>query len=270
MAQWLLFLLVLSVVVLVSRTQAKCTGASCRALASMGQGDPHITAYLRDSEIDRPICYDLTGKDGEVYVVYKLSTGLTVTAQLVASLRRNRRCETYFAKFTFITNGTEVEIDPSGVIVRSASTKQIVVDRLWHHWVSHSNPTFYSDAAENLSVVHWRRKVIQVTFDGAKFQIMKKLLRYGAKPKKDFFYLGIYLIESGAGVKYGGVIGEMVDSKASYQMDDGRDAIVFGGRTLHVVDKRQMNYLNDSIVNCWMVPNIEDLLKEKLEFYRRV
>ena len=82
------------------------------------------------------------------------------------------------------------------------------VDRLWHHWVSHSNPTFYSDAAQNLSVVHWQRKVIQVTFGGAKFQVMKKLLRYGAKPKTDFFYLGIYLIEAGASVTYGGVIGK--------------------------------------------------------------
>jgi len=236
----------------------------------MGQGDPHITAFLQDSEIDRPICYDLTGNDGEVYNLYKLSTGMTVTAQLVASPRRNRRGETYFAKFTFITNGTEVEINPFGVVVRSVSAKQILVDRLWHHWVSHSNPTFYSDAAQNLSVVHWQRKVIQVTFGGAKFQVMKKLLRYGAQPKSDFFYLGIYLIEAGAGVTYGGVIGEMVDSKAYYQLDDGRDAIVFGGRTIRVVDKRQVNYLDGSVVKCWMVPNIEDLLKEKLEFYHRV
>ena len=62
----------------------------------------------------------------------------------------------------------------------------------------------------------------------------------------------------------------MVDSKAYYQLDDGRDAIVFGGRTIRVVDKRQVNYLDGSVVKCWMVPNIEDLLKEKLEFYRRV
>jgi len=274
MARWLSFLLVLLLVGVLARSaraQAhQCTGPSCTKVTSMGQGDPHITAYFQDSEIDRPICYDLTGKDGEVYILYKLSTGMTVTAKLVASPRRNRRGETYFAKFTFITNGTEVEINPFGVVVRSVSTKQILVDRLWHHWVSHSNPTFYSDAAQNLSVVHWQRKVIQVTFGGAKFQVMKKLLRYGAKPKTDFFYLGIYLIEAGASVTYGGVIGEMVDSKAYYQLDDGRDAIVFGGRTIRVVDKRQVNYLDGSVVKCWMVPNIEDLLKEKLEFYRRV
>ena len=52
---------------------------------------------------------------------------LVLCQDLVLIARWNRRGETYFAKFTFITNGTEVEINPFGVVVRSVSTKQILV-----------------------------------------------------------------------------------------------------------------------------------------------
>ena len=65
------------------------------------------------------------------------------------------------------------------------------------------------------------------------------------------------------------ISGEMVDAKATWQLVNNRDSILFGEKTIQVIDKRQKDYLNNREFKCWMVENIEDLLKNKLVSYRR-
>jgi len=254
---------------LLGTKKSKCPkGKNCSGTkwVVMGDSDPHITAFLRDCEIDRPICYSLDGNDGEIYSIYEISNGLSVTAQLVASPRQQHPGATYFGKLTFATKKTKIEITPADVAVHDLKADSVVV-LPWRHWVSHSNPTFFGDVDQDFSVVHFKRKVIKISYRGSEFEVKKNLLRFGAE-KSDFFYLGIYLTKD-IEATYGGIIGEMVDAKATWQLVNNRDSILFGDKTIQVIDKRQKDYLNNREFKCWMVENIEDLLKNKLVSYRR-
>ena len=79
----------------------------------------------------------------------------------------------------------------------------------WHPWVSKARPVFYAD--DRLEIVHWKRKVIRVNFDGTRFEIKRNLLKYGVKKgvKRNFDFLGIYLEKEDPSITYGGIIGKI-------------------------------------------------------------
>ena len=68
------------------------------------------------------------------------------------------------------------------------------------------NSTCFTDPIVNFTVIHFKRKVMKIVFDGTEFEIKKNLLKYG-KDKKSFYYLGIYFVADEQ-ASYGGLIGE--------------------------------------------------------------
>ena len=97
----------------------------------------------------------MDGNDGEIYSLYEISNGMSVTALLVASPRfvRNRRLNcstlddagispmydcmdvflcrqhhpgaTYFGKLTFATKKTKIEITPADVTIRDLKADSV-------------------------------------------------------------------------------------------------------------------------------------------------
>jgi len=246
-----------------------CKGNKCSKTSwtQFGDSDPHITTYLQGSKLDRPLCYDLNGTDGEVYSLYQIGSDMSVNTGLVASPRRHHEHATYFGEFAFTTNTTSVVIAPYKIIVHEFQAGEVRVYP-WRHWVSRTHSTIFSDAAQNFSVVHLKRKVIEISYRGSVFEVKKNLLRYGAE-KNEFYYLGIYLLNY-SHANFGGIIGEMVNAMAEYESFNNHDGIAFGSdhKLIQVYDGTKTDYLNGVNFECWVVPHIEDLLRKKLAQYR--
>lgn len=248
----------------------ECTGENCNQIdwTSEGDSDPHIAIRMLKSKLDRPVCYNLDGKDGDVFALYEAGSNaskMTVTSQLVKNPRPQHSASTYFGKFVFTTKFTEVEVRPNSIIVKDIKSGKSEVSP-WRHNVWKSHSTFFADEAQNMTVVHWKRKVIKIALGETVFEVKKNLLRYGAH-KDNFYYLGIYLMAA-KNETYGGLIGESLNDVATYVKDKDHETIVIDGKSIAIVDKRRTDYLNNRIFDCWLV-KIEDLLKHPLDFYRR-
>jgi len=247
----------------------KCTPCSPPNAAKVSaDGDPHVSVKLARSELDRPVCYDLIGESGDTLRLYEVG-GLKVDAQLISSPRRGHRNSKYFGRFIFTIGDHKIEITAASVTIRSGAVTSEVVP--WHPWVSKARPVFYAD--ERLEIVHWKRKVIRVNFDGTRFEIKRNLLRYGVKKgvKTDFFYLGIYLEKEDPSVTYGGIIGESISAVAVHSTVGDQNQLVIGETTkttVNVTDVQRYDYLNDGAFSCWMVPDLRVLLKNKYDSYK--
>jgi len=261
--------LVLMVVVVVAQADEQCDDCNKQTWINGADSDPHVAVRLPNSKLDRPICYDLDGKDGEVLSLYEFKQGeteLTVSGQLVASPRSHNHGATYFGKFIFTTDVNEVEITPTTIVVRRIADNSTQTFP-WRRNVLRSHPTFFADEAQNFTVEHWQRKVVKVTIGDSIFEVKKNYLRYG-REKKDFYFLGIYLVGHKSET-FGGLIGEIVGNDAFYRKEGRHNMIVFDGKSIEVIDKNQNDLLNNRIFRCWQVQDVAQLLKHPRDFYLR-
>lgn len=264
------FLAILVLAASVVAGDEECTGENCNKdiWAGAGDSDPHIAIRMLKSKLDRPVCYNLDGNAGEVFVLYEVGSNaskMTVTSQLVKNPRPLHSAATYFGKFVFTTKFTEVEVRPNSIIIKDIKSGNIEVSP-WRHNVWKSHSTFFADEAQNMTVVHYKRKVIKIALSETVFEIKKNLLRYN-EHKDKFYYLGIYLMAA-KNETYGGLIGESLNDVATYVKDKDHETIVIDGKSIAIVDMRRTDYLNNRIFSCWLV-KIDDFLKHPVDFYRR-
>jgi len=244
--------------------------ASPNAVKVGADGDPHVSVKLSRSQLDRPVCYDLIGEPWDVLRLYEVGD-LKVDAQLVSSPRRGHRNSTYFGRFIFTIGDYKIEVSALSVTIRNVAVEGASEVVPWHPWVSRVRPVFYSD--DRLEIVHWKRKVIRVNFEGTRFEIKRNLLKYGVKKgvKADFFYLGIYLEKEDPLVTYGGIIGDSLSAVAVHSTFGNQNQLTIGETTkttVDVTDVQRYDYLNDGTFSCWMVPDLRVLLKNKYDFYK--
>jgi len=249
----------------------KCTPcADPSAVKVQADGDPHVSVNLKRSQLDRPVCYDLIGEPWDTLRLYEVGD-LKVDAQLVPSPRHgiSYRNSTYFGRFVFTLGDHKIDITVASVaFINRNNTLEI---QPWHPWVSKSHPVFYADG--RLQIVHWKRKVIRVNFEGTTFEIKRNLLKYGVKKgvKADFFYMGIYLEKEDPMATYGGIIGDSLSVVASQASYGNVNQLTFGETTKTTVvvkDIHHYDYLHDRDFSCWMIPDLRILLKYEYDHYR--
>merc|ERR1711915_477988 len=166
---------------------------------------------------------------------------IDVHGVLIQSPRNHRHHQTYFGKFILSTAGLALEVRPV-----------------------------------NITVVHWKRKIMKIETPGGQFYIKKNLLKYkhnSTTPKESFHYLGIYLKQNNASA-YGGLIGELLHQTADLTTVFGSPAIKFKSphdvdRTVNVVDHREKDWMNDERFACWLIPDIQKILRQPLRYYKR-
>jgi len=243
----------------------------CREPGSIqvADGDPHFSVNLKNSNLNRPVCFNMAGSPGQVYRLYEVDGRFTVDGQYVASPRFNRPGAKYFGRFVFRTANVTVAIEPTSVTITAADGQKQI--KPWHPWVSHVHPIFYSDDA--LEIVHWQRKVIRVNFEGTQFQIKRNLLKYGAD-KRDFFYLGIYMEKASDSAFYGGIFGDALSKQATHaKSESGVDVLIIkdssgSSRTVFVTDERRFDYIRSKSFGCWLVTDVDVLLNRPFGSYR--
>jgi len=233
-------------------------------------GDPHVSVSLARSQLDRPICYDVIGTPWDTLRIYEVGD-LKVDAQLVPSPRRGHHDSMYFGRFIFSIDDRKVgiEVTTAAVIILNGTVTSEVVP--WHSWVSKGRPVFYAD--DRLEIVHWKRKVIRVNFDGTRFEIKRNLLKYGVKKGviRNFDFLGIYLENEDPSITYGGIIGESLSAVAVHSTDGDQNQLTIGDTTkatVNVTDAQRYDYLNDRTYSCWMISDLRVLLKNKYDSYK--
>jgi len=228
-------------------------------------GDPHVSVALARSQLDRPVCYDIIGEPWDTLRLFEVGD-LKVDAQLVPSPSRGHRDAMYFGRFTFTIADHKIEITVASVDITIG--KNASEAKPWHTWVSKVNPVFYAD--DRLEIVHWKRKVIRVNFDGTTFKIKRNLLKYSAKVV-DFFYLGIYLEKEDPMVHYGGIIGDSLSAMATHMAFGDHHQLTIGEtrKTAVVVTSvHRYDYLHDFTFSCWKIPDLRVLLKQDYDHYR--
>jgi len=247
----------------------KCTPCSPPNAAKVSaDGDPHVSVKLARSKLDRPVCYDLIGEPGDTLRLYEVGD-LKVDAQLISSPRRGHRNSKYFGSFIFTIGDHKIEMTPASVTIHNGAVTSEVVP--WHPWVSKAHPVFYAD--DRLEIVHWKRKVIRVNFDGTRFEIKRNLLKYGVKKgvKRNFDFLGIYLEKEDPSVTYSGIIGESLSAVAVHSTVGDQNQLTIGDTTkatINVTDAQRYDYLNDRTYSCWMISDLRVLLKNKYDSYK--
>jgi len=248
---------------------SNCASCSKRSWVGFGDSDPHLSVWLRNSTLDRPVCYDVDGKSGEMFRLFRVGN-LTVDATMIPSPRFwHKNDGTYFGSFTFTMGPIEVQVTPLNITVsHKAKATTLKGDAIpWLARVS-KNSTCFSEPAVNFTVVHFKRKVMMVVFDGTVFEIKKNLLKYG-KDKRNFYYLGIYFSPNEES-SYGGLIGEVVDLQAVHTKSGSEDFLVIGAdKKIRVEDRQRTDLLNNKVFKCWFVDDIQKLLSEPLSQLKR-
>jgi len=242
-----------------------CTSCENGNAIAFGDDDPHITVRLGGSQLDRPICYDLDGSSGDTFRLFRVGNLMTVDGQLVRSPRYKHHNSSYFGKMVFTTKDVKVAVTHDFVTVTRSHRHKPKIHK-WRKSVSKWHSTLFADPSVDLSVVHFSRKVMKISFQGTDFEIKKNLLKYG-KSKKDFFYLGIYFSPN-EGTTYGGIIGEMLEKKGVYRKDGDRHFLQVDGVSVQVTEKKQINELNHNSVKCWLVSDVKSLLSKPFSEYR--
>jgi len=241
-----------------------CTSCENGNAIAFGDDDPHITVRLGRSQLDRPICYDLDGSSGDAFRLFRVGNLMTVDGHLMQSPRYKHHNSSYFGKMIFNTKDVKITVTHDLVTVTSGAAKPKF--HKWRKSVPKHHSTLFADPSVDLSVVHFRRKVMKISFQGTDFEIKKNLLKYG-KSKKDFFYLGIYLSPN-EGTTYGGIIGEMLEKKGVYRKDGDRHFLEVNGVSIRVTEKKQKDELNHKSVKCWLVSDVKSLLSRPFSEYR--
>jgi len=248
---------------------SKCAGCSKKSWVGFGDSDPHLSIRLRNSTLDRPVCYDVDGKSGEVFRLFRVGN-LTVDATLVPSPRHGRKnAGTYFGSFTFTLGPLEIQVTPLTITVKRKAKGNSQNGEMipWLARVS-KNSTCFTDPIVNFTVIHFKRKVMKIVFDGTEFEIKKNLLKYG-KDKKSFYYLGIYFVADEQ-ASYGGLIGEVIDLQAVHTKTRGEDFLVLGAdKKIRVEDRQRTDLLNNHEFKCWFVDDVQKLLSEPLSQLKR-
>jgi len=228
-----------------------------------GNLDPHISVTLKRSSLDRRVCYDINGNSGDVFRLFRVGNLMNVDAELVKSPRHKNMNETYFEKFTFTTKKTTIIVTPYYVQVLNGTIRGRHMP--WRSHVVKHHSTFYSDPESDFHVHHHKRKVVLVSFQGSQFIINKSLLKYG-KEKKKFFYLGIYL-EANEGTTYGGVIGEVLNKKATHIEKDGHDFLQLENqpKLIKVDSRERVDLLKSETFQCWFVSDFTLLIDQPIQ-----
>merc|ERR1712243_131960 len=258
--------------------KADCVSCSMQDWISFGDSDPHVSVKLLRSTLTRPVCYDLKGVSGDVFKLFSIEATtqtpqIDVHGVLIQSPRNHRHHQTYFGKFILSTAGLALEVRPDNItVVEAGQPKRFP----WLRMVPHGHSLVYKKSNLNISVVHWKRKIMKIDTPGGQFYIKKNLLKYkhnSTTPKESFHYLGIYLKQNNASA-YGGLIGELLHQTADLTTMFGSPAITFKSphdvdRTVNVVDHREKDWMNEERFACWLIPDIQKILRQPLRYYKR-
>merc|ERR1711962_1820533 len=204
-----------------------CTSCENGNAIAFGDDDPHITVRLGRSQLDRPICYDLDGSSGDAFRLFRVGNLMTVDGHLMQSPRYKHHNSSYFGKMIFNTKDVKITVTHDLVTVTSGAAKPKF--HKWRKSVPKHHSTLFADPSVDLSVVHFRRKVMKISFQGTDFELEKK---------------GVY------------------------RKDGDRHFLEVNGVSIRVTEKKQNDELNHKSVKCWLVSDVESLLSRPFSEYR--
>merc|ERR1711990_158729 len=175
-----------------------CTSCENGNAIAFGDDDPHITVRLGRSQLDRPICYDLDGSSGDAFRLFRVGNLMTVDGHLMQSPRYKHHNSSYFGKMIFNTKDVKITVTHDLVTVTSGAAKPKF--HKWRKSVPKHHSTLFADPSVDLSVVHFRRKVMKISFQGTDFEIKKNQEESPQiRQKQKRLLLPRYLLESQRG-----------------------------------------------------------------------
>jgi hypothetical protein len=258
-----------------------CNSCSMDDWVSFGDSDPHVSVKMRRSSLVRPICFDLHGVPNDFFVLYTVpvynwatseSSLLSLTGHLARS-RRPGRNQTFFGMFQLVVEDLTIQVRPQNVTVQLDEMTKVIQ---WPPRVVLRKFKSFVDSDRDITIIHYKRKVMKISTPAGDFYIKRNLLRYRLEkdaPKENFYYLGIYLKEKDA--EFGGIIGEFMHQNASLVSLNGHHKITLMGteaspfnKTVHVIEHREKDWMNENHFTCWLIPHLAEALQRPMSAYR--
>ncbi|GAB1605209.1 inter-alpha-trypsin inhibitor heavy chain H5-like [Argonauta hians] len=192
-----------------------------RGFTGSGVGDPHFTIGIRG--LKRPVCFDLSGHDGDVInLLTDVTKKFHVNAKIIKAGKNSKK--TYIGEIQIIKSSRKWVINPEKM------KRQISTQLLWRDAdninQSTGNKNSYNDSnnteripniLEDISITHSDNRTLTVTTQNEKGKIEFLIRRTFTKhqPKKTR-YLNIYLTDS-SGLSYQthGLMGQFINWKGS-------------------------------------------------------